>query len=420
MVAMVAVASPQYAWTLFTLPLAKGLNAKLSDIQIGFTLFVLTQSWLVPLLGYLADRLGSKIVMAGGGFLVGTSWVGSGMTASLSALYFWYSLAGVGVGAVYGVCVGTTIKWFPDIRGLAAGLVVGAYGAGAMLTVVPIQRAIAQSGYAVAFVTWGLIQGLVLLALVWFVADPPPRWRPADWGRARESRAGVAVRQSAASFTPGQMLRTRVFYVMFAMSALVIFGGLVVTAQLKPIAAAYGLDTGIVAFGMNAVALALMVNLVASGLARPSWGFLSDRIGRYRTMALAFGLGAAGIAGLITWGDRAVGFVLFSSLSVLAWGATFVLFAAATGDVFGPRFATTNNGILYASKGVASIFAGWGAARLLEATGSWFPVLWAACICNLLAAILAFFLKPMIARITARPDAGAPSPAAGFPLTGSR
>jgi OFA family oxalate/formate antiporter-like MFS transporter len=401
MIAMVAIANLQYTWTLFTIPLSRGLQAKLSDVQLAFTLFILAQSWLVPILGYLVDRFGARIVVGVGGVLVGLSWVGTGMAQSISALYFWYVIGGLGAGGVYGACVGVILKWFPDARGLATGLVVGAYGSGATLTVIPIQRMIEQSGYSTTFITWGIIQGVVVTSLAYFMVGPASSWKPG--GEPTPSPVHERVRQSAISYTPLQMLRTGTFYVTYIASALVTFGGLVVTAQLKPIAAAYELDKTVAFLGVTALALALMFNLALGGLARPLWGWLSDRIGRYHTMGMAFALGALAILGLVELVDHPVWFVMLTGMTVFAWGATFVLFSAAVGDVFGPEYAAANNGIVYTSKGVASIFSGWGAAKLLEMTGSWVPVFWIAFGCNLAAALLAFLcLRPMVAKLTAR------------------
>jgi OFA family oxalate/formate antiporter-like MFS transporter len=400
MIAMVAIANLQYTWTLFTVPLTTGLRARLSEIQLTFTLFIMAQSWLVPVEGYLVDLLGARIVVAVGGLLVGLSWVGSGLAQSVFALYAWYVLGGAGVGAVYGACVGTALKWFPDRRGLAAGLVVGAYGSGAALTVVPIQRTIGHSGYRAAFIAWGIILGVVLTVLARFMGGPASSWKPGRW-RPLAPGASERVPRLERSYTPRQMLGSATFYLMYLSSGLITFGGLVVTAQLKPIAAAYGLDREVVVLGVDALALALMLNLISTGATRPFWGWLSDHIGRYDTMGLAFGVGALAILAMLELIRHPTWFVLLSALTVFSWGATFVLFSAAIGDVFGTEYAATNNGILYTSKGVASIFSGWGAARLLEVTGSWLPVLWAAFACNLLAAVLAFFcLKPMVARLT--------------------
>jgi OFA family oxalate/formate antiporter-like MFS transporter len=402
MIAMVAIANLQYTWTLFTVPLSTGLHTKLSDVQLAFTLFIVTQSWLVPVEGFLVDRLGARIVIAAGGLLVGLSWVGAGLAQSLRALYTWYVLGGVGVGSVYGACVGTILKWFPDRRGLAAGLVVGAYGSGAVLTVLPIQRMIEHSGYRATFITWGIVLGIVVTILARFMVGPPSSWRPGG-AQLGTTSPGEKVHHSLVNYTPVQMLKTGTFHLMYLSSVLITFGGLVVTAQLKPIATTYGFDKGVMALGINALALALMVNLISTGTTRPFWGWLSDNFGRYDTMAMAFGLGALAILALVGLIRHPVWFVILTALIVFSWGATFVLFAAATGDVFGTKYAATNNGIIYTSKGMASIFSGWGAARLLEATGSWLPVLWAAFACNLLASILALvWLKPMAARITAR------------------
>jgi len=410
-VAMMAIANLQYAWTLFTVPLTQSLHATLSAVQVAFTLFILTETWLVPFEGYLVDRLGARLIVTAGSVLVGLGWIGSGIAGSLGALYGWYSLGGIGAGAVYGACVGTALKWFPDRRGLAAGATAGAYGLGTALTVLPIQRMIDASGYRAAFIVWGAVQAVVVLVAAQFMTAPAASWTPAG----RERAGGkTRVPQSAVSRTPGEMLRTGRFWLMYLMMALVAFGGLMVTAQLKPIAATYGLDKTVVTLGISALALALMLDRILNGLTRPFWGWVSDHIGRCNAMALAFGLEALAILALLRLVDHPIWFVVLSGATFFAWGEIFSLFPATIGDVFGPAYATTNYGIQYTSKGVAAIFAGWGAAKVLETTGSWMPVFWIAVACDLAAALLALvWLKPLLA--TAAGDAaalagGAPAP----------
>jgi OFA family oxalate/formate antiporter-like MFS transporter len=356
----------------------------------------------VPFEGYLVDRLGARLIVTWGGILVGISWVGSGMVTSLGALYLVYAVGGVGAGAVYGACVGTALKWFPDHRGLAAGATAGAYGFGTALTVLPIQRMIANSGYETAFIVWGIIQGIVVVAAAQFMVAPPKGWKPAGWEQ-HASKIQDMVHQSAMSYSPMQMIRTGTFWMMYFIMTLVAFGGLMVTAQLKPIATTYHLDQTVVLLGITALSMALMLDRVLNGLTRPFWGWVSDHIGRYHTMAIAFAAEAAAILALLQLVQHPIWFVVLTGFTFFAWGEIFSLFPAAIGDVFGPDYATTNYGIQYTAKGLASIFAGWGAARIMEAAGSWIPVFWVAVACDLLAAGLAlFWLKPLVVRITTR------------------
>ena len=398
-IAMAAIANLQYAWTLFTIPLTKSLNATLTAVQLAFTLFVLAETWLVPVEGYLIDRLGAKRVVTAGSVLVGAGWIGSGLTHSLAGLYFWYTLGGVGAGAVYGASIGMALKWFPDRRGLATGLAAGAYGAGTALTILPIQNMIESSGYQSAFILWGAIQGVIVLVVAQFMLAPPAGWRPAGWVPPAAGASGVA--QSQISRTPWEMLRTPTFWILYVMMTMVAFGGLMVTAQLRPIAAIYGLDKTVVWFGISALGLALLLDRIVNGITRPFWGWVSDHIGRYNTMAITFFLEAVAIFALLQVIDRPVWFVVLSGFVFFAWGNIYSLFPAAIGDLFGPKYATTNYGLQYTAKGTAAIFAGVGAAWLVGVTGSWTPVFWVAIGCDLVAAGLAFFwLRPLATQMT--------------------
>jgi MFS family permease len=197
------------------------------------------------------------------------------------------------------------------------------------------------------------------------------------------------------------------------MMTLVAFGGLMVVAQLKPIAGRYGLDKGVLWFGVSALGIALVLDRVLNGVTRPFWGWISDHIGRYKTMAMVFTLEAGAVFLLLQFVDHPVRFVVLSGLVFFAWGEIYSLFPAAIGDVFGPKYATTNYGIQYTAKGTAAIFAGWGAALMMERTGAWTTVFWAAIFCDLIAAGLAFFwLRPLVARLTREREAHQPGAAA--------
>jgi OFA family oxalate/formate antiporter-like MFS transporter len=295
--------------------------------------------------------------------------------------------------------VGLALKWVPVRRGFAAGLTAGSYGFGTALTVLPIQAMIANSGYAHAFIVWGIIQGLVVMAISQFIVAPPEGWKPAGW----IPPATIQASQSTVSYTPVQMLGSGIFYLMYFMMALVAFGGLMVTAQLKPIATTYGLDKTVVLLGLTALSMALMLDRILNGITRPFWGWVSDHIGRYNTMAIAFACEGFAIIALLKLVDKPIWFVILTGFTFFAWGEIFSLFPAAIGDVFGSKYATTNYGIQYTAKGTASIFAGWGAAVILEMTGSWIPVFWIAVACDLTAAFLAVVaLEPLVGRRMAR------------------
>jgi OFA family oxalate/formate antiporter-like MFS transporter len=425
MVAMAAIANLQYSWTLFTTPLTKSLGAKLSDVQWAFTLFIICQTWLVPVEGYFIDRFGARLIVAVGGVLVGLGWIGCGFAESLGGLYLWSCVGGVGAGAVYGASIGTALKWFPDRRGLAAGLAAGAYGFGTALTVIPIQIMIDGRGYAYAFIFWGVIQGLMVIGAAQLLAKPPAGWHPPGRGFTFAKAAKPANVQ--VNYTPLQMLRTPTFWMLYVMMALVAFGGMMIVAQIKPIAQGYGLDKGVLWFGASALSLALILDRVVNGFTRPFWGWVSDHIGRYVAMAITFSLEAAAIVLLLQFVDRPVAFVILSGFVFFAWGNIYSLFPAAIADVFGSEYAATNYGLQYTAKGTAAFFAGGGAAWLQEQTGSWTTVFWIAVLCDVAAAALAlFWLRPLVARLarqqrSVRGGASAPSLApAGLAATAAR
>ncbi len=411
-IAMMAIANLQYAWTLFTTPLTKSLGASLAAVQVAFAAFVLVETWLVPFEGALVDLFGPRLIIMSGAVLVGAGWIGSGLIGSLTGLYVFYTIGGIGAGAVYGACIGHALKWFPDHRGLCAGITAGAYGIGTALTVAPIEAMIRSAGYAHTFVVWGVIQGIVVLVMGIFIVRPPAGWAPPGW---REKEAAARVSVSAVDLKPGQMLRHGSFWVLYFMMTLMAFSGLVITAQVNPIAKFYHVDKVIVAFGMSALVLAIQIERILNGLTRPFWGWVSDHIGRENTMFIAFGLQSLTIVALLQLIHRPVWFIVLSGLAFFSWGEIFSLFPAVTADLFGKQYATTNYGIVYTAKGLASIFSGPVAALAAAATGSWVSVFWAMVFCSALDAVLALVLLKPLARRTIREAAvSAPGAFAAF------
>lgn len=397
--AMLAIANLQYAWTLFTTDITRSMHARLDAVQWTLTFFIIAQTALFPINAYLCDKFGPRLVVTLASLFVAVGWIGAGRANSLPVLYAVYAMGGIGAGAVYSSCVGVAMKWFPDRRGLCVGVVAGSYGFGTALTTLPISYLIEHRGYRSAFIIFGAIQGVVVLIAAQFLRMPPAGWLPAGW-EAIKAKVQSRVQQSTRDYTPGEMLRSGSFYLLYLMMTLVTASGLMLTAQLKPIGVTYGYDKYALFGGFTVLTLTLSVNQVLNGSARPFFGWVSDRIGRYDTMAIVFVMEAVTITALTFVVARPFLFIIISALMFFAWGDIYSLFPAAIADIFGSKHATTNYGIQYTAKGIGSILAGPGAALLMTSMHSWIPVFWGAVACNVIAAGLAvLWLKPRVARL---------------------
>ena len=396
-VCMAMIANLQYGWTLFVNPIDAKYHWGRAAIQVAFTIFVLTETWLVPVEGWFVDRYGPRAVVLFGGVLVGAAWMMNSVASSLAVLYVAAAVGGVGAGAVYGTCIGNALKWFSDLRGFAAGLTAAGFGAGSALTVVPIQSMIATGGYEAAFLYFGLGQGIVVCVISWFLRAPRP-------GEA-DAASPVAVEPTKRQYTPLEMARSPIFWIMYLMFVLVGAGGLMATAQLAPIAKDFGVDTvpvSLAGITLPALTFALSLDRILNGITRPFFGWVSDKLGRENTMFIAFSLEALGIWLLSMFGEDPLTFVLLSGLVFFAWGEIYSLFPSTCTDAYGTRYATTNAGLLYTAKGTAALLVPWGNV-LTSVTGNWHAVFTVAVLMNATAALLAIFvLKPMRAAHHAR------------------
>jgi MFS transporter, OFA family, oxalate/formate antiporter len=358
---------------------------------------VLTETWLVPLEGYLIDKFGPRVMVSGSGVLVAIAWVLNSYASSLFLLYLAAAIGGIGAGAIYGASVGNALKWFPDRRGLAAGLTAAGFGAGSALTVIPIANMIQSSGYEAAFLWFGLGQGIVVVFVGLLLRAPGSGEVPAP--------AALAVQQSRRDWTWNETLKTPVFWVMYAMFVMVGAGGLMAIAQLAPIANDYkiaGIPVSILGLTLPALTFALTIDRVLNDVCRPFFGWVSDHIGRENTMFIAFFVEGVGIYTLLYFATNPVLFVILSGVVFFAWGEIYSLFPATGTDLYGRKYATTNYGMLYTAKGTASLLVPL-ANVLTTATGSWHAVFYVAAILNIVAAVTALVvLKPMRQRMMAR------------------
>jgi MFS transporter, OFA family, oxalate/formate antiporter len=405
-VCMAMVANLQYGWTIFVNPIDARFHWGAKAIQWTFTLFVLFETWLVPFEAYLADRFGPRPLVMVGAFLIGLCWIIYSRAATLNTFYLGAAIGGIGTGLVYGTCIGNAVKWFEKRRGLAAGLTAAGFGAGAALTVVPLTRSLNANGYQATLFKFALIQGAVVLVAALALKKPPK---------------GVVVRhsnprllQTELDRTPLQTLGSGLFWIMYAAFVLVGASGLMVTAQLAPIATAFNIakvPVTLLGFTIPALTFALSLNNLMNGIGRPVFGWLSDHIGRESTLFLTFLAEGFAVLALARYGSNPVSFVIVAALSFLVWGDIYSIFPALTSDQFGKKYASTNYALLYTAKGCAALFVPLGSV-IASITGSWFTVLLVAAIADLAAAFLMIgVVRPMRLREMRKQGATALSPA---------
>ena len=383
-IAMMAISSPQYTWTLFTGPFNQKLGTTLAELQWTFSLLIVLQTWFSPFQAYLVDRFGPRLLISVGALLSGGSWVLSAPVDNIWLLYLTYGvIGGFGTGIIYVGIIGLMVRWFPDRRGLAAGLAAAGYGFGAIFTSFPVDSMIKSSGYAYTLVVWGVIQGVIGILAAQGLRLPPENYQVAS-----TATSGIGPQQSRRSYSPREMLRNPIFWLLFVMMSMMSTSGLMVVSNVGPFANEYKVAQAMV-LGMAALPLSLTLSRFTNGLTRPFFGWVSDFIGREATMALAFSLECVAILILFAFIDRPALFVVLTGLVFFGWGEIFSLFPSTLTDTFGPKYAATNYGFLYIAQGVGSILGGPAAAFLKQMTGSWTAVFIAVAVLDGITAVLA-------------------------------
>jgi OFA family oxalate/formate antiporter-like MFS transporter len=383
-VCMAATANIQYAWTLFVPEIQHAYGWPRAKIQLAFTIFVVVQTWLAPLEGYFIDKFGPRLIVAFGALFVGAAWIVNSQAATLTGFYIGAVIGGIGVGSIYATCINNALRWFPDRRGLAVGLTAGAYGAGSAATILPIASMIASSGFQHTFLYFGIMQGSVAFVAAWFLRSP----------KTTEVNAAPMLAQTTRDYTLTEAMKTRLFWLMFVMFILVVTGGMMAVAQLGVIATDLGVKefkVDLHFFVIASLPLALMLDRIMNGISRPLFGWISDHIGRQKTMVIAFTLEGLGITALGCFGSDPYAFLILSGVVFLAWGEVYSLFSALAGDAFGTRHIGKIYGVLYMAKGIGALLVPVG-NLLMEETGTWSTVLFAVAAMDLTAVVLAIVL----------------------------
>jgi OFA family oxalate/formate antiporter-like MFS transporter len=383
-VAMIMIGNLQYAWTMFVQPMMSGHDWKLSEVQWGFTVFVAVMTWTMPLSGWLIDRLGPRTFMTIAGVLCAVGWAGLGYARTLPEFYALYATAGLGNAFVYCCSTALGLKWFPDKRGVASGLIAAGYGSGAAFFNPVFGHFIRTTDYKTTLLYSGVVLGAVVMVAGQFLKYPPMGFLPAPPPNVQSK-----VRRHTEQFNSLEMLRTPQFYTLFLMMLMVGIGGLMATAQVAPVARNFKV-------GATALSIALSLNPLGNGVSRFLWGRVSDSLGRERTMALAFSMQAVFLASVSALGRQGdVWFVVTMVLVFLTWGELYVLFPVVLADMFGARHAASNYSFLYITKGLASVLAGGLAAQLFEKTGSWNYAFYGSSVLALCSALGAIGLLKM-------------------------
>src|SRR5215472_9631687 len=385
-VGMVMIGNLQYAWTLFAQPMVKAhaeQHWRLSDVQWGFGVFIAVGTWSMPFLARFIDKPGPRALMALSGLLCAVGWGSLGHVGSLTSFYVLYCAAGIGVACVYACGVAMAVKWFPDRRGIASGIITAGYGMGAAAFNPLFDYLIRTIGYSDTFLWTGISHGLVIMLAGLVLVNPPAGYS------VKAAAVKPKVRRHDLEFTYTEMLRTPQFYFLFLAMLCIGIGGLMVTSQLKPVATNFKI-------GQAALTVALILTPLANGSSRILWGSVSDYLGREWTMFTAFLLQAAFLLAATTLGRTGDAmFVVLMVLVFLTWGELYVLFPAVLGDLYGSKNSAGNYSFLYSAKGVASFVGGGIAATLFEKTGTWNYAFFGSGALALLSALMALGVRAM-------------------------
>ncbi|HXJ00293.1 MAG TPA: oxalate/formate MFS antiporter [Micropepsaceae bacterium] len=385
-VGMIMIGNLQYAWTLFAEPMVKAHAAQqwsLSEVQWGFGLFIAAGTWAMPLFASYIDKIGPRFFMIASGLLCAIGWGALGYVPNLLSFYVLFCMAGIGVACVYACGVSTAVKWFPDKRGIASGIITAGYGGGAFLFNPIFDYLIQAIGYSNTFIWTGITHGALIALSGLLMVNPPSTYKVAA------AAAKPNVRRHDLQFNYSEMLRTPQFYFLFVAMLSVAIGGLMVTASVKPVATDFGI-------GHSALTIALILYPLANALSRILWGSVSDYLGREKTMFVAFLLQAIFLLALTTLGRQGDAiWVALVALVFLTWGELYVLFPAVLADLYGSKNSAGNYAFLYSAKGFASLLGAGLATNLFEMSGTWDYAFFASAALALLAAFMALYVRRM-------------------------
>lgn len=415
-----------YMWSIFNKPLMEEFGFTTSEVSMIYSLFLLASCFSSMLAGWLQRHTQPRFIVLGAGVLFGLGWFCSGFADNLPMLYLFYSgFAGAGNGMLYNTIVAVVTKWFPDKRGLANGVCIGAIGLGPMIFAPAGNWLIETFDVSTAFHIVGAVWLVVYLVFSWLLYVPPAGWTPKGWTE-KEAKADDDVSVSAAanatasgavriqddnaglgvdhqkrttkeiaklsghrevSFSSTQMVKQPLFYVLFAALMVSSTSGLMVTGHAS--------DIGQELAHLTASEGAIMVSVMAFGsfLGRFGFGFLSDAIGRYNALIISLVINAVVMVLLLGHATTFITFLLAVSVVGACFGGTMSIVPAIVGDAFGSANFGQNYSFVYPGYTVASFIGPMVAASTVETLGTYVPAFTVAGAISVIGIVLVFVAK---------------------------
>lgn len=374
-VVMMGLVSPyKYVWTAIQEPLARDLGLSLAALGAAFTLFVVFLSISQFPAGLYRDRFGPRNLSILAGVLAGGGYVGLAYATELWHVYLFYSLGAIGVGVVYTVGTNTALKWFPDKRGFTTGVGTMTYAAGSAVFIPYIRANATVDAFSPAIQNIGILICIGVVASAVVLRDPPSGWladrddrqesHPASSTEETSDSSTEAVETVTRQYTWREMIRTRQFRILFAMFAGITSVSYMLAGNIVLFAENSGIQAGIA----TAAATALPI---ADGLGRVGAGGISDRLGRERSMLIAFsacGIGALLIvlSSILGLSAGFLGAVVFASFFQ---GTQYTLVPSLMAGYFGDEHSSANYAIVYLMEIGGGVFGGIGVGWLAPTVG---------------------------------------------------
>jgi OFA family oxalate/formate antiporter-like MFS transporter len=359
-----------YAWSVFRNPLMKQFGWSAAEATVPFQLSIVFFGVAMVLAGRWQDKAGPRTVAMTGGILVGAGFILSSFLGStLTGLYITFGVvAGIGIGCAYVTPIAVTVKWWPDKRGLMTGLVVLGFGAGAIFGGLGGPILIGKVGVLTTFLIFGIAFGAIITLCGMALKNPPAGYKPAGWNPpAPATSAGKTVKQD---FTPGEMVGTIQFWLLWIGYFISAAVGLMVISQASPIGQEMAKLTPVVAGG------AIIVLSIFNGLGRPGYGAISDMVGRKNGALLIFALHIVALVFVLPNADTFFMYALGVCCVGFAFGGTLALMPAFTADFFGTKNLGLNYGWLFSAYAIAGVAGPIVALKVRAATGAWLNSFW--------------------------------------------